>query len=429
MLGYRTVDNMGAKVYRPGDISCLDIDTINDNDAFTDTPIPSFYPQLDQRYPGSKFILTVRDIDAWLKSSRKQFNARHAKTRDEGINQIFEEIYGSAIFDEALFRSGYQHFVDQAKAHFTSRDDLLVIDVTSGDPWQELCKFLDHPIPDVPFPKANVTQISWTPPEKLLDIAQRAGDALLEIFNTLHYKNLPGTNPAWQDVLPGSTRRLYRGLHRRTCGSADKTAKIAYRLALQQIESGLRRITPDIPIISPETDRDTVHDQQNWNHFWLVDPLDGIEHFANPDAAPSINIALIQDRVPINAVIHAPTLATSYYAASWRPSLKAVRGVILSENAIEADQERLPAMTALEREAISSLRSASDRLPMGTGLGLCLAPLAVGRIDQSREWQTAAAQCILNRMGYRIGEPGSPSALTYNKTSFKNPTIELQSAD
>lgn len=434
MLGYRTIDNMGASEYRSGDIGCLDIATIDANDAFTDTPIPSFYRQLDQHYPGSKFILTVRDIDPWLKSSKKQFNSRGAEQRNQATNQILEEIYGSPIFEEALFRSGYQHFIDQAKDYFSERPhDLLVIDITKGQTWATLCRFLDKPVPAVPFPKANVTRISWTPPEQLLDIVLRAGDTSLEIFNALNGKNLPGASPAWHNALPETVRRLFQRLRSPARGDADKAAKTASRLVLEQIESDLRRATPDIPIVSPDTKLDAIEGHQNWNHFWLVAPLDGIEHFADPDAMYSINIALIQDRVPITGIIHAPTLATSYYAASWRPSLKAVRGILLSDNAIEADRKRLPAMTAQERKAALSLQSPSDSVPIAAGLRLCLATFAAsdtaGHLEHSKEWQTAAAQCILNAIGFRLAEPGATAALSYNKPSFRNPPIDLHSAD
>ena len=58
ILGYKTRDYLGVTRYSSGDLSSIDLDEIETNDAFTDTPVPSFYRELDSRYPGSKFILT-----------------------------------------------------------------------------------------------------------------------------------------------------------------------------------------------------------------------------------------------------------------------------------------------------------------------------------------------------------------------------------
>ena len=74
ILGYKTRDYLGVTRYSPSDLSSIDLQIIDSNDAFTDTPIPSFYRELDTRYPGSKFILTVRDTDDWLQSCKKQFS-------------------------------------------------------------------------------------------------------------------------------------------------------------------------------------------------------------------------------------------------------------------------------------------------------------------------------------------------------------------
>ncbi|MBL0299362.1 MAG: hypothetical protein IPQ21_19985 [Betaproteobacteria bacterium] len=51
---------------------------LEQNEALTDTPIPSFYRELDRRYPGAKFILTVRDMESWLLSCKRQFTAKLA---------------------------------------------------------------------------------------------------------------------------------------------------------------------------------------------------------------------------------------------------------------------------------------------------------------------------------------------------------------
>ena len=100
ILGYNTRDYLGVTRYSPGDLTSIDLDEVNANDAFTDTPIPSFYRELDKMYPGSKFILTVRDMDGWLKSCKKQFTQKLADKQNEANINLFMDLYGCFVFDE-----------------------------------------------------------------------------------------------------------------------------------------------------------------------------------------------------------------------------------------------------------------------------------------------------------------------------------------
>jgi len=431
-LGYRTLDNIGASTYHPGDMGCVERALLDANDAFTDTPIPSIYRQLDQHYPGSKFILTVRDTDAWLKSARKQFTPQHAQQRGDAINHIFDELYGSHSFDEAGFRDGYRRFIDSARQYFADRpDDLLVIDISRKDAWQSLCGFLGRPVPDLPFPKANVTRITWAPATTLLELTERAGDLALEVFNTLHHTRIPGSYATLADALPATVGQLYRRLRHPGCQDPQRAARTARRLVTAQIHAGLRRITPDIPIVTPETRLDAIAEHRNWNHFWLLDPLDGGEHFADPDAIFTINIALIQDRIPITGVIHAPTLGISHYAASWRAPIKNIRGVPLSADASQSGQAAIATLTSREHEALQSLSTPGQSPPISTGLWLYLNALAAGdgaRLQHSSEWQTAAAQCLLSHAGVQLDTADDGQPLRYNKARFDNPAIVLRTA-
>src|SRR5690349_17299315 len=68
---YRHMRGLGLAEWFDGDFAR---DYFADFDALTDLPIATWFPQLDQRYPGSKFVLTVRDIGSWLESARKHFS-------------------------------------------------------------------------------------------------------------------------------------------------------------------------------------------------------------------------------------------------------------------------------------------------------------------------------------------------------------------
>lgn len=152
ILGYKAVHwHYTRKVfsYRDGSIK-IHYNKFLDYDAFADTPIARIYPELDKRFPGSKFILTTRDESSWAKSFRSQF--------ENGVSDEFEarlhmDLYGTDGYDHDLCVAAFAKHTENVKKYFEGReDDLLVINVTEGEGWEKLCKFLGKAVPDVEFP-------------------------------------------------------------------------------------------------------------------------------------------------------------------------------------------------------------------------------------------------------------------------------------
>jgi len=126
--------------------------------ALSDNPIPLLYKQLDEAYPGSKFILTVRDDASWLRSVERLWDPKHNPNRWEWdkwpiSNRIHRAIYGRTDFDGPTFLERYRRHNREVVEYFKGRDDLLMMNGGSG--WDRLCRFLDVPIPDAPYPHAN----------------------------------------------------------------------------------------------------------------------------------------------------------------------------------------------------------------------------------------------------------------------------------
>lgn len=131
--------------------------------ALTDLPIPLLYRKLDEAYPGSKFILTVRSENDWLETVRKHWHPRFNKFRagwddDPFSHRVHELLYGRTDFDAATFLTRYRRHTADVLEYFKDRpDDLLVMDMDSRPGWEGLCRFLDRPIPDIPYPHAYRT--------------------------------------------------------------------------------------------------------------------------------------------------------------------------------------------------------------------------------------------------------------------------------
>jgi hypothetical protein len=122
-------------------------------DAFQDNPWPILFREMDQRFPGSKFVLTVRDVDLWYASALRHFGAADTPRR----KRIYGATAGHPAGNETIYKQRYNMHYRDVLDYFADRpDDLLVMDVTKGDGWHKLCPFLGHSIPPVPFPHSNI---------------------------------------------------------------------------------------------------------------------------------------------------------------------------------------------------------------------------------------------------------------------------------
>jgi hypothetical protein len=123
----------------------------------TDISVSAYFRQLDRAYPGSRFILTLRDVDAWLNSVEDHRRRRaHEDVTTCPKAVIREIVYGIRGFDRGVFRAAYHEWNDTVRRHFAARpDDLLQIDLTSGEGWETLCPFLGVEIPAQPIPHRN----------------------------------------------------------------------------------------------------------------------------------------------------------------------------------------------------------------------------------------------------------------------------------
>ncbi len=138
-----------------GDIAPI-LKRVAEKDAFEDWPWIILYQELDRAFPGSKFILTVRDSTRWL-GSYSNMLAKQGEAK-EHLNEIRRTLYGLPfpnVTAEQLVER-YESHNREVRDYFRERpDDLLVVDWESGDGWEVLCNFLGREVPNEPFPHAN----------------------------------------------------------------------------------------------------------------------------------------------------------------------------------------------------------------------------------------------------------------------------------
>jgi 3'(2'), 5'-bisphosphate nucleotidase len=208
--------------------------------------------------------------------------------------------------------------------------------------------------------------------------------------------------------------------------------------AHRHIVSGLQALTPDIPILSEESEDIGYAERQGWQTFWLVDPLDGTKEFIQRNGEFTINIALVREHRPVLGVVHIPVLDLTYWAAEGQGAFKTVDGqaVALQANRHLTQPVRVVASRSHagpETEAfLDSLRRdyALNVVSKGSALKLCMVAEGAAdlypRLGPTMEWDTAAAQCVVEQAGGRVttltNEP-----LQYNKADLLNPFFMVSS--
>jgi len=153
MLGYRVKDNSTRPLIPilRGNFNKV-LHMIQDYDAMVDTPWYMIYKELDEKIPGSKFILTLRDDESWFKSVSRHIGV----LRNPNHEYVYGRGRGLPMEDKENTLKVYNKHIREVKEYFKDRpDDFLVLDLTKGDGWEQLCPFLGHAIPNLPFPHAN----------------------------------------------------------------------------------------------------------------------------------------------------------------------------------------------------------------------------------------------------------------------------------
>lgn len=220
------------------------------------------------------------------------------------------------------------------------------------------------------------------------DLARQAGAAILEVYH-----------------------RDDQGVQLK----ADESPLTAADLAAHHvITAALQNLTPDLPVLSEESADVPWQTRQSWQRYWLVDPLDGTKEFINRNGEFTVNIALIDKGVPVLGVVYVPTLELLYCGAQGLGAVKEERGARTRIATAEVvSGQKLLRVVASRRHGGDELEAwlmrVRRRFPelelvsMGSSLKICL--VAEGRADiyprlaPTSEWDTAAAQAILEAAG------------------------------
>ncbi len=238
---------------------------------------------------------------------------------------------------------------------------------------------------------------------KIVEIAERAGEAVMEVYPRDDF----GT--------------AYKDDH--------SPLTLADTASHKVILEALRKFTPELPVLSEEAKAVTYEERKSWKAYWLVDPLDGTKEFIKKNGEFTVNIALIEDGIPVLGVVNAPALGHTYYAARGEGAFRKEDGREPGKIKVSHPAGGMPKVVGSRSHGGEALNQFLRRIgpyeliSMGSSLKFCL--VAEGsahlypRLGPTMEWDTAAAQCIVEEAGGVVTDLDG-NRLTYNKESLLN---------
>lgn len=185
----------------------------------------------------------------------------------------------------------------------------------------------------------------------------------------------------------------------------------------------LQQLTPNVPILSEECCDISFTERNQWQEYWIIDPLDGTQQFINRTDQFSIVIGLVQNNQPVLGVIYAPILNKLYFAMTGHGAFLQENGEIrpLVKRTFN-EQEMIVAVgssfhsekanQALIKGKAEFLQYGSSSLKAGLvaeGVADCYI-----RFGDTGEWDTAVAEVLLQEVGGMIVDFDF-SSLTYNQ--------------
>lgn len=200
------------------------------------------------------------------------------------------------------------------------------------------------------------------------------------------------------------------------------------------ISAGLRAAFPDVTLI---TEEQADSHALTASTFLIVDPLDGTKEFVQRRGDFTVNIAYVENGIPLRGIVYAPAKGRLFYTQSDGQSVEETGAFDLDiAGPLQALQVSSPDNSALMVVASKSHRdqatddyiakyAVADMTSAGSSLKFCL--LATGeadlypRLGRTMEWDTAAGDAVLRGAGGHVVRFDDHSVLTYGKAGWDNP--------
>ena len=242
--------------------------------------------------------------------------------------------------------------------------------------------------------------------------------------NVIHYAQLAG-----QEIL-----NIYNSEFQIENKQDNTPVTCADLAANELLVRELSQLSSEFPVLSEESELVDFEQRQQWQTYWLVDPLDGTRTFIERTGEFSVNIALIHNHRPVLGVIHSPVKDCTFYASYQKGAFSHRASQVKSIQV----RSSCPATVTVAgtrssqghkiQKFLERLRGQFDDVDlkfMGSSLKSCMVAEGIAdvyvRLGPTSEWDTAAAQCIVEEAGGRITDTRLRSLQYNTKESLLNP--------
>jgi 3'(2'), 5'-bisphosphate nucleotidase len=203
--------------------------------------------------------------------------------------------------------------------------------------------------------------------------------------------------------------------------------KAAHNVIVKHLEkSGL-------PILSEEGKKIPFEDRKDWEYFWMVDPLDGTKEFTQKNGQFTVNIALIHQGKVVLGVVYPPVWQKLYYAIQGQGAFVEAEGQtsqLFTEGKQNPDSKVtkiLASKSHFNQETEDFIKQYPEAQLVNIGSSLKFIWVAEGkanvypRIAPTMEWDTAAAQIVVEEAGGKVLQFANNEPVVYNKENLLNP--------
>ncbi|MBB1387835.1 3'(2'),5'-bisphosphate nucleotidase CysQ [Shewanella sp. SG44-6] len=198
------------------------------------------------------------------------------------------------------------------------------------------------------------------------------------------------------------------------------------------IIAGLKQHFADIAVMSEEDADISWAERQTWQTYWLIDPLDGTKEFIKRNGEFTVNIALIHQGQAIAGVVYAPVLDKCYSGivgqGAWLQHKGSTSILDIRQRPLQTPPVVVGSRSHISPDVAAYLQTIGEHQMLSVGSSLKFCMVAEGQADVyprlglTSEWDTAAAQAVLESAGGKVVEYPALTALQYNqKENILNP--------
>lgn len=212
----------------------------------------------------------------------------------------------------------------------------------------------------------------------------------------------------------------------------DSPLTIADQRANKVICEALEELSVVYPIISEENKAIPYETRKDYEYVWLVDPLDGTKEFIKRNGEFTVNIALIHQQKVVLGVVYTPVSDELFWAVKGKGAYMEKDGkrTKLEAPAFDLKDKNLGVVCSRSHlneatQAFVDQLDTPERVPKGSSLKFLI--LAQGnahvypRLAPTMEWDTGAAQIVLEEAGGKVIAEDTKKPLQYNKANLLNP--------